>query len=494
MIRISVCLAGLSLFLLAGNPGAQEPERIAVLILFHTPPGPSDIALVNATGGQLRFKYDVVPAVAASLPARAISALSANPRVAMIEPDHEYSVNDLQTELDWTWGVRHLGAGTVHANVPSHTGAGVKVAVLDTGINYNHVDLAPNFRGGYDFVNNDTDPWDDHGHGTHVAGTIAAIRDGNGVVGVAPDVSLYALKVLNSSGNGAVSAFIAAIDWAVKNGIQVTNNSYGGLYASATFEQALANAAAAGMLHVGSAGNRGSCEGTGDNVGYPAAYRTVIAVAATDNTDTRACFSSTGPSVELAAPGVQIRSTLRTGSYGDKWNGTSMAAPHVAGAAALLFGSGIVDSNANGRVNDEIRNVLAQSSIDLGSTGRDHHYGLGRVDAAAAVAAAASPILLRSAIERVNYVAAGGKGNRDLSVEIWTNYGIVSPLGGATVSATINKDGVPYAYLNGTTTANGTVAVTLKNAAPGTYTTTVTVLTAQGLTWDGATPANSHVK
>jgi subtilisin len=477
-----LCLA-LSLLasLLLVNPtiDAQSPGLVDVIVQFRSAVSAGDVAAVAALGGRVRFRYDIVPGMAASLPPQALQALAANPRVALIEPDAVYSVNDFSTELDWTWGVKHIGAGTAHANVPAHTGLGVKVAVLDSGINYNHVDLAPNYRGGYDFVNNDSDPWDDHGHGTHVAGTIAAVRDGSGVVGVAPDVQLYALKVLNADGFGSASWFIAAIDWAAKNGIQVTNNSYGGTSPSAVFEQALANAAAGGMVHVASAGNRGSCEGTGDNVAYPAGYRAVIAVAATDSTDARACFSSTGPDVEIAAPGVQIRSTLRTGAYGDKWNGTSMAAPHVAGTAALLIGAGVAD---------------ATSVLDLGAPGRDPLHGFGLVDAQAALAAIASPAARVTSVDSIRYTLSGGKGARDFAVEIGVRYGIVAIQPGAAVSARVEKDGVIYGYVNGVTNNSGVIAAAFRNAPSGTYVTTVTNVSAPGLTWDGSTPANGLVK
>jgi subtilisin len=481
--------------LLVVNPGidAQSPGLVNVIVQFRSAVNPADVAAVAALGGRVRFRYDIVPAVAASLPPQALQALAANPHVALIEPDAIYSINDVQTELDWTWGVKHIGADAAHASVPAHTGFGVKVAVLDSGINYNHVDLAPNYRGGYDFVNNDIDPWDDHGHGTHVAGTIAAVRDGSGVVGVAPDVQLYALKVMNAEGFGSVSWFIAAIDWAAKNGIQVTNNSYGGTTASAVFEQALANAAAGGMVHVASAGNRGTCDGTGSTVGYPAAYRAVIAVAATDSLDARACFSSTGPDVEIAAPGVQIRSTLRTGLYGDKWNGTSMAAPHVAGTAALLIGAGVPDANGNGRIDDEVRNLIAASVLDLGTPGRDPLHGFGRVDAQRALAAKDAPASLTSSVDSIRYVA-GAKSPKDLTIEIGIRYGIVAILPGATVSARVEKNGVTYGHVNGVTNSNGVIAATFKNAPSGTYVTTVTGVSTAGLTWDGVTPANGVVK
>jgi subtilisin len=494
MRKLCLALSLLACLVLA-NPviDAQSPGLVNVIVQFRSAVSAGDVAAVAALGGRVRFRYDIVPAVAASLPPQALQALAANPRVALIEPDAIYSINDVQTELDWTWGVKHIGAGAAHASVPAHTGFGVKVAVLDSGINYNHVDLAPNYRGGYDFVNGDSDPWDDNGHGTHVAGTIAAVRDGAGVVGVAPEVQLYALKVMNADGFGSVSSFIAAIDWAAKNGIQVTNNSYGGMTPSAVFEQALANAAAGGMVHVASAGNRGTCDGTGSSVGYPGAYRSVIAVAATDSLDARACFSSTGPDVEIAAPGVQIRSTLRTGLYGDKWNGTSMAAPHVAGTAALLVGGGVVDANGNGRIHDEVRNLIAGSVLDLGVPGRDPLHGFGRVDAQGALAAKDAPASLIASVDSIRYIA-GAKSPKDFTVEIGIRYGIAAILPGATVWARLEKNGVTYGFINGITNSNGVIAATFKNAPSGTYVTTITDVSAAGLIWDGVTPVNSLVK
>ena len=128
-------------------------------------------------------------------------------------------------ELDDSWGVKRIGAGPVHQQ--GLWGAGVTVAILDSGIDYTHPDLALNYAGGYDFVNDDDDPFDDNAHGTHVAGIVAARDDDAGVVGVAPYARLYALKVLDASGNGSFSDVIAAMQWAVDHGAQVTNNSYG---------------------------------------------------------------------------------------------------------------------------------------------------------------------------------------------------------------------------------------------------------------------------
>jgi subtilisin family serine protease len=307
------------------------------------------------------------------------------PGVVRIEADGRVRVLD---ELVNAWGVAHIQSGAAHAR--GVTGAGVKVAVIDTGIDYTHPELSPNYAGGWDFVNEDDDPMDDHGHGTHVAGTVAAVYNGAEIVGVAPDVELYALKVLDDTGYGWWSDVIAALEWAVDNGIQVTNNSYAGDVAVDPNEPELAalraafdSAEAAGVLHVAAAGNSGNADGTGDNVSYPARFESVVAVAATDQSDNRASFSGTGPAVELSAPGVSIYSTTRGGGYGLD-SGTSMASPHVAGTAALVIAAGVEDASGNGRINDEVRAILTESASDLGAAGRDPLYGWGLVNAARA--------------------------------------------------------------------------------------------------------------
>lgn len=382
---------------------AQAPERVDVLITFRDLPGSADGESVRGMGGQIKFIYHLVPAIAASIPPQAVTALLRNPRVRAVQPDTR--IFALDVELDNSWGVKRIGAGLVHEATPPNKGAGIKVAVIDTGVDYNHPDLAPNFDPllrGKDFVNADDDPMDDHQHGTHVAGSIAARDNDIGVVGVAPEVTLYALKVLDQFGRGSFSSIIAALEWAVDHGIQVANHSYGSIVdpdagsGATLIKDAFAAAEAAGIVNVAAAGNNGDCAGTGDNVGYPARYASVIAVAATFQTDESLCFSSTGPDVEIAAPGYEINSTLPGGGYGLS-SGTSMASPHVAGTAALLLNAGVVDSSdqgspGHGRVNDEVRRILNCTAQDLGTVGRDTWYGFGLVQAAAAVAAIGSSL------------------------------------------------------------------------------------------------------
>lgn len=376
LVLLALALFGCGRFMTSDVPysgGALSPQassegRARVFVGFKTLPGPAEEALIRALGGEVLFTYHIVPAIAASLPEQALEALRRNPNVAYVEPD---GLALALGELDNAWGVKRIGAGLVHA--AGNTGRSIKVAVLDTGVDYTHPDLSANYCGGWDFVNNDPDPMDDRGHGTHVTGTIAALLNGVGVVGVAPDAQIYALKVLGSDGKGYWSWVIAALDWCVQNGIQVANMSLGGS-SSTTLEQACNRAYAAGVLLVAAAGNSGPGE---DTVLAPARYDAVIAVSATDSADQLASFSSTGPAVELAAPGVSIRSTLPGGSYGTA-SGTSMASPHVAGTAALVWAANPTWTNV------QVRQRLRETAEDLGTPGWDPQFGHGLVNAAKA--------------------------------------------------------------------------------------------------------------
>jgi subtilisin len=251
---------------LTGDPGALH----RTLIGFKDKPGRAEEALVKGAGGSIRYTYHLVPAIAATIPEAAVEGLLRNPRVSGIEADG--MVHAIDAELDNSWGVKHIGAGLVHDS--GNKGTGVRVAVLDTGIAYDHPDLDANYHGGYDFVNGDADPYDNRYHGTHVSGSLAAEDNGAGVVGVAPEAWLYALKVLDSSGNGYFSDIIAALEWAVENNMQVTNNSYGSSSNPGSMVQAaFDNSYAAGIVHVAAAGNEASCGGRLiDNVLWPARY------------------------------------------------------------------------------------------------------------------------------------------------------------------------------------------------------------------------------
>lgn len=355
--------------------GAKQSGMASVIISFHEAPGNSGASLIKRTGGQIKHQYKLIPAIAATVPEAALRGLSKNPNIKLVEPDIKIYATDV--EMDNSWGVEHIGSAIVHAD--GNQGEGVKVGILDTGIDHRHPDLDGNFAGGYNFIDNNTRIMDDNGHGTHVAGIIAAEDDGQGVVGVAPKAKLYAYKILDSNGSGNISNIISALEMAVADGIQVTNNSYGwpveegNVYA---VEQAFIEAANAGIINIAAAGNSGKSDVSLDNVNYPARYDSVIAVAATDQNNTRASFSSTGADVEISAPGVGVISTYLRRSYAGI-SGTSMACPHVAGTVALMLTGGVLQEN--------VRSVLQETADDLGKVDFDPVYGYGLIDTDEAV-------------------------------------------------------------------------------------------------------------
>ena len=358
---------------LAATTLAQEEPSYPVIITYSERPGASDVSRIWRQGGRVKHIFHLIPAISADVPAPAIDPLRRNPWVVAVEPDTE--VRALVQQLPW--GVDRIDAELVHGY---NQGSGIKVAVIDTGIDLAHADLA--VQGHVTFVSGTTTGDDDQGHGTHVAGTIAALDNDIGVVGVAPLASVYAVKVLSASGSGSWSSVIQGIEWSVDNGMDVVNMSLGASSAPSAVERAVNNAFDAGLLLVAAAGNSGNSFGIGDNVTFPARYDAVIAVTATDQADQRASFSSTGPDVELAAPGVGILSTQKDGGYAT-FNGTSMASPHAAGVAALLWANGtLADLNGDGAVNNkDVRLLLQQTADDLGAAGRDPHYGYGLADA-----------------------------------------------------------------------------------------------------------------
>jgi thermitase len=254
------------------------------------------------------------------------------------------------------------------------------VAVIDTGINAAHPEFAGRLVPGYDFVNQDDDPTDDNGHGTHVAGIIGAGLDGVGTAGMCPQCRIMAVKVLNNKNAGMWSLVAKGILFAVDHGARVINLSLGAAVSSSTLESAVEYAHTNNVVVIAAAGNNNS-----DMPFYPAAIPYVIAVSATDRTDQRWPLSNFGDYIDVAAPGHQVYSTyhdmVTTNGYAFM-SGTSMAAPFVSGLAGLVI------SRRPELSGEDVVALITNHADDLGDAGKDVYYGNGRINAFATMVAA----------------------------------------------------------------------------------------------------------
>jgi subtilisin family serine protease len=273
----------------------------------------------------------------------------------------------------YPWGISRVNAP---AAWNATQGDGVRVAVIDTGIDCSHPNLNCSLSDGINYVDPSADPMDDQGHGTHVSGTIAGqgqVYNGTAVFGVAPKAHLIPVKVLDAQGGGSVSNIVKGINWAASHGAQVINMSLGAPQGSASLQAAINRALAKGVTIVVASGN----EGPNNGPSYPAAYPGVIAVAASDSNDQLASFSSRGDYVSFIAPGVKVLSSMPGGKYGEL-SGTSMATPHVTGLAALAIAMG-----ANGP--DAVASALQNAATKLCSQQSclaPNEEGVGMIDAA----------------------------------------------------------------------------------------------------------------
>ncbi|HEX9229357.1 MAG TPA: S8 family serine peptidase [Arthrobacter sp.] len=350
---------------------------------------------IGSTGAQL-------VKVPAGRELQVLEGLSRNPAVEYAEPDEpvaaatadeffprQYALQNSGQQFTNTAGTLSVAGGTSDADVDAveawgvTTGSGIKVAVLDSGVASDNADITPKVVARANFTNGKAGE-DNYGHGTHVAGIVAATANNSvGVAGVCPGCTILDGKVLNDSGVGSSSSLANGINWAVTNGAKVINMSLG-VRASRTLEAAVNNAWSKGVVLVAAAGN-----GSNQTKIYPGAYPNVIAVAATDNTDAKASFSTYGASwVDVAAPGVNVYSTFpnhtfvlgtqNNRSFGyDVGNGTSMSAPIVAATAALAW------SSHAGATNTSVRANIESTADKISGTGTNWAHG--RVNANNAV-------------------------------------------------------------------------------------------------------------
>lgn len=448
-----------------------------------------------------------------------IEDFSTDSLVSHVQPNYIYHTLSETTP----WGIGEAGVQAIEAQASGVTGAGVVVAIVDTGVDYNHPDLDNNMwnapggtcivdgdtvdcpNHGYDLVSSDSsgdsdgrdnDPLDYYVHGTHVAGTVAAEDNNEGVIGVAPEAEIMAVRVLSATGFGTTTDIAAGIDFASDNNADIINMSIGATSYDATLEAAVTNAWDNGTVVISAAGNEAMQE-----ISYPAGFEHSISVGALQETvsqanpdedmDTRLAYFSNYGTVDVVAPGMRVNSTVcdcnsYDGTYsGDSFNGTSMATPHVAGVAALILEQ-YPTSTPN-----EVKHLLEATATDLGAPGRDQLYGSGLVNAVAATNPIESSVVLIANYEVDNVDSAptislpelpadgvseapmfikimDNSGNfvSNDTIEFSTTLGTFSESNDTTYTTTTNSEGVAQATLTAANTT-GTATITANSIVYG---------------------------
>jgi len=272
------------------------------------------------------------------------------------------------------WSEEILGLTAVRDTDAVKKGEGIKVAVLDTGIDYKHSDLAPNIKGGISIVDDySTDFMDVNSHGTHCAGIIGAIENETGVTGVAPKCDIYGVKVLGSGGSGSYDSIAKGIYWAIENHMDIISMSLGGSQDYLPLHLAVTSATNKGIWVVCAAGNESEGDATTMERSYPGMYPEVVSVAASDKFNHIAYFSNNNDEIDITAPGVNIISTIPDNKYAS-YSGTSMACPLISGVLALMKGEKY-DLKF-----EDAKRLLFETADDFGKVGKDVSFGYGIVD------------------------------------------------------------------------------------------------------------------
>jgi subtilisin len=274
------------------------------------------------------------------------------PLIASIEMDLNTAAVHAHGEQFIPWGVSHIRAPEVWTH---STGKSIKIGIVDTGVDYTHPDSQRSVHGGINLVQRNMIPMDDNGHGTHIAGTIAAASQQAGIIGVAPNAAIYSVKAFDYNGSAYVSDIIRGIEWCLHYHMDIINMSFGMKNHSKALEAAVTNAVYSGKVIVASSGNGGRK----NQMDYPARFPLTIAVGATNQNHKIADFSNRGHYIDIFAPGERIYSTWLHGKY-HVMSGTSMATSHVTGVIALIL------SAKPGLSPKQIKSMLQRNASALG--------------------------------------------------------------------------------------------------------------------------------
>lgn len=460
--RHAVCLAatlmmGISTWDTA--QAAQPSEWVKGRLVVQTRAGLPDTELAEILkphGGKSRrigktdlFIIDLPPGMSEQA---VLSQLEHNPHLKFAELDAivkpAFVPND--PYLGSEWHLTKIGAATAWDR---SQGTGVVIAVLDTGVDATHPDLAARIVPGWNVYDNNSNTADVIGHGTAVAGTAAAsMNNSTGVAGVAGAARIMPMRICDLSGNATGSAIAQALTYAADHGARVANISFGGVPGNSTVQTAAQYMKSKGGLVVVAAGNNGINENITPST-------TMISVSAVESTDVKATWSSYGNFVTVAAPGNTIWTTTRGGGYGQWW-GTSFASPVAAGTVALMMAA------RPDLPNTTIESLLESTAVDLGTAGRDIYYGYGRVNAAAAVNAAVAATTTASDTQAPSVAITAPTGGASVSGVVAVNVSASDNVGVTRVELRVNGNTVatdtssPFAFSwDSRTVANGSASL-----------------------------------